>query len=304
MYEATARPPENLRDSCPRDLTAALKEAARSLGADLVGVADPARLAEEPPRHSPQAIFPEAKSIIVLGRRITRGTLRGVEEGTNWNTYEFFGRQWIEDQYLSRTSFEVVCFLEDIGYEAVPVFAYPPETPAMGIPTAEGRPAPNVIPDARIAAAVAGLGEIGRLGELITPEFGTLQRLCIILTDALLDFDEPRTFDFCRGCNACVEACPLGAASADRESEVQRAGLKWKELQLNEGLCHICKNGAYQSRFVGSSKIDRTAAACMRACLVSLERRGLLARKFHNPFRVRSAWSVNACGEVDSGGRL
>ena len=304
MYKATVRPPENLRDASPPDLTCAVKEAALSLGADLVGIADPARLAQEPPRRRPQAIFPEVKSIIVLGRRITRGTLRGIEEGTNWNTYELFGRQWIEDQYLSRTSFEVVCFIEDIGYEAVPIFAYPPDTASMGVATAEGGPAPNVIPDVRTIAAAAGLGEIGRHGELITPEFGTLQRLCVILTDARLELDEPRSFNFCRGCSACIDACPLRAVSADQESEVQRAGLRWSELRFNEALCSICKNGAYQSRFVGSSKIDRIAAACGRACLVSLETRGLLTRRFSNPFRVRDAWSVSAFGKVDSGGRM
>ena len=303
MPKAAIHPPGDLADADPDALAAAVKDAARDLGADLVGLADPARLADEPEEKRPQSIFPEVATVIVLGRRITRGTVRGIEEATNHHNYKSFGVTWLEDQYLSRTAFELTCFLEDIGYEACPVFAYPSDMKAMGVPLREGAPAPNVLPDARVAAVAAGLGEVGRLGDLITPEFGPLQKLSLILTDAPMTADAPRGFGFCDGCAACAEACPLEAAKVERQSEVTRGGVTWSEFDFDAARCGVCKNGALPPRFPGSSRVERIPAACGRACLASLEERGKLTRAFANPFRVRPPWSVDAFGAVESGGR-
>lgn len=64
-----------------KDFTSMLKEFASQRGADLVGIANVGRFEELPTEKHPSSIFPEAKSVVVLGRRITRGTLRGMEEG-------------------------------------------------------------------------------------------------------------------------------------------------------------------------------------------------------------------------------
>ncbi len=71
---------------------AALKDRARAAGADLVGIADAALFREQPAEGNPLAIFPECRAVVVIGRRILRGSLRGVEEGTNFgSTYRTFG---------------------------------------------------------------------------------------------------------------------------------------------------------------------------------------------------------------------
>ncbi|MEM1562698.1 MAG: (4Fe-4S)-binding protein, partial [Candidatus Bathyarchaeia archaeon] len=58
-----------------------VKNLARKLGADLVGVAPIERFKDVPAHMHPASILPEAKSIIVVGRQIVRGALRGIEEG-------------------------------------------------------------------------------------------------------------------------------------------------------------------------------------------------------------------------------
>lgn len=68
--------------------------------------------------------------------------------------------------------------------------------------------------------AEAGLGYRGRSGLLITPEFGTRQRLGIITTPAEgLPFQGGNqhewVLDFCDSCNKCVRACPAGAIRDD-----------------------------------------------------------------------------------------
>jgi reductive dehalogenase len=69
-------------------------------------------------------------------------------------------------------------------------------------------------------AVDAGLGELGRLGYLITPEFGPHVRIAKVLTNLPLFPDPPITFgvtDYCTNCGICAAECPSGAISPDRE---------------------------------------------------------------------------------------
>ncbi len=115
-----------------------------------------------PPERSPLSIFPEMTAAIVIGRRITRGTLRGLEEGTNLGLYEQFGYSWLDTQFVALSTFEVGEWLEDRGWEAVPLFPFPTEAYPQGIAVREGAPAPNVYPDFDHAAVAAGLVPILR----------------------------------------------------------------------------------------------------------------------------------------------
>ncbi len=63
-------------------------------------------------------------------------------------------------------------------------------------------------------AIKAGLGEYGRLGLLITPEFGPRIRLGKIFTNLPLAHDAPTGFGvkaFCDICRACSDGCPVKA---------------------------------------------------------------------------------------------
>jgi len=61
------------------------------------------------------------------------------------------------------------------------------------------------------AAELSGIGVVTRNYLLTSPEYGNLLWLSAVLTDAELVPDERREYDFCAGCNKCVEACPSGA---------------------------------------------------------------------------------------------
>lgn len=65
--------------------------------------------------------------------------------------------------------------------------------------------------DIKRLATSAALGAIGKSSLVITPEFGPRARFAVILTDALIELDNPREFDFCEDCSACMEACQAGA---------------------------------------------------------------------------------------------
>ncbi|MEN8613666.1 reductive dehalogenase [Dehalogenimonas sp. THU2] len=63
-------------------------------------------------------------------------------------------------------------------------------------------------------AVVSGLGEQGRLGQCIMPEYGTMARLGSIVTDLPLAPDKPidaGIWKFCQTCALCASHCPSGA---------------------------------------------------------------------------------------------
>ena len=99
----------------------------------------------------------------------------------------------------SRMVFTTAClaeFLRNLGWQAI----------GCGNDTALSIP----------LAIDAGLGECGRNGMLMTPEFGARLRLCKIFTDAPLLTDSPIEFgvtDFCEKCGKCARACPVGAVA-------------------------------------------------------------------------------------------
>jgi reductive dehalogenase len=79
-------------------------------------------------------------------------------------------------------------------------------------------------------AVDAGLGEVGRLGLLMTKEFGPRVRLGCVTTDLALVPDGPVDIGvegFCRVCKKCAHCCPSGSISFDDPREIDGV-LKWK----------------------------------------------------------------------------
>lgn len=268
-----------------------LKVYAKERGADLVGVAAPGRFRGVPADANPLSIFPECKSVVVLGRRVLRGSLRGVEEGTNFNsTYSTFGYRYLEDNFLSRTTYDVAIWLESKGYEGVPLFGYSPEGMPKGAAVAKGKPAPNVIVDAEYAAQAAGLENMGLGGLFITPEYGPRQRFALVLTDAELDADGMLTEPVCSGCRKCVDACPFGAIAAGKTEAFGPEGAATERAFVDYEVCRKCPNGAMGAAGHGT-RPDRLAAACSRACVAAMEEAGKLTNRFEKPFRKREPWA-------------
>lgn len=274
--------------------TADFKARARACGADLAGIAPIGRFRDVPADRNPRSIFPECRSVIVLARRICRGSLRGVEEGTNFgSTYQCFGYTWVEDNFLSQTSYDLSLWIEEQGFEAVPLFAYSEAGMPKGVPVAPDRPAPNVYIDPRYAVPAAGLGEVGLGGFILTPEYGTRQRFAFILTDAELEGDPVQTVRLCADCDGCAKACPFGAIHLDRTHAVEVEGRSMPVAEVDTALCASCPNGAFLAGGRGREP-DRIAAACGRECLVRLEQAGRLDNRFENGFRKRAAWQLDA----------
>jgi epoxyqueuosine reductase len=271
------------------DLKQGIKQAALAAGADLFGVADIGRFEGVAPEHHPLSIKPETRSVIVLGKRIVRGALRGVEEGTHFQSYNLYGYNWL-DQFLAIATFQTCAYLEDQRWEAVPLMNLPPQVPPMGIAVRPGQPEPNVTVDCDEAAVRGGLGEIGYCGMLLTPQFGHRQRVQAILTAAELEPDPILAEPICNQCMACVESCPFGAISKTATAERVICGKVMPVAAIDYSRCTHCQNGPRPNKYHKAAPPDRTAAICMRSCLDQLGREGRIEDVPQQPFRRREPW--------------
>lgn len=264
-----------------------VKKIAAVFGADLIGIAPIARLAHLPKAENPLSIFPQAKNMIVIGRRIPHGSLRGMLEGTEIdNSFSHFGFNYLEDQYLAKTTYDITIWFESKGFEAVPMFAYEYNGHPQAVPVSPDKPAPNVYVDYQLAAQATGLGEIGRGGFFLTSEFGPLQRFAMLLTDAELDPDPVQKPFLCNKCNACADSCPSSAIDASKSFIKGIPGAACSISELSKSKCAKCKAGAIQCDEGRFYKTERIGAACGLACLAALEAKDVLKTKFKHPFKA------------------
>lgn len=104
-------------------------------------------------------------------------------------------------------------------------------------------------------AVDAGLGELGRLGYLVTKELGPRVRLGAVTTDLPLIPDKPVDIgieDFCRICKKCAKCCPSNSIPEEKDQTVVNGLRRWK---LNDETC-----------FEYWGKIGTDCNICMRVC--------------------------------------
>jgi len=84
---------------------------------------------------------------------------------------------------------------------------------------------------APLVARDAGLGEIGRMGLLMTPDLGPRVRIGVVTTNMQMIVDQyipiASMIDFCRICKKCAENCPSKSISFDDRKEMNEA-LRWQ----------------------------------------------------------------------------
>ena len=103
-------------------------------------------------------------------------------------------------------------------------------------------------------AVDAGLGEVGRLGYLISSKFGARVRIFVTLTDMPLSPDRPISIgadEFCKRCKKCAESCPSRSILLG-DKVLYKGALKWK---LDEDAC-----------FDYWSKVGTDCSICMAVC--------------------------------------
>jgi len=225
-----------------------LKEFALANGLDLFGVSNIERFKDAPLRMHPASIFPEAKSVIVVGKRILRGGWRGIEEGTYWPNYTYFDYHGLLNSFfIHKPLYELACFIENFGWEAVPYYPGVPEAQPKVNPLRKGGVPPNVHLAIRIAAVAAGIGEIGWSKVFLTKKYGPRQRLAAIITDLELEPDPLlKPGSICTRCMECVKNCPSKAIPHIKEKKTVRIKIEdyeyeWADVHM--GKCTLSYHG-------------------------------------------------------------
>lgn len=188
-------PTERLPFETPAAAAAEIKRVARLFGADLVGVTEVDERWNYTHRYSralggdkPNDVADGCSHVVVIAREMDPGLIDTVPSAlsgaaTGWGYSEDTATLLALSQYLV-----------NLGYRAVPTL----NDSALAIPY----------------ALAAGLGEYGRHGMVITPEYGPRVRFGKIFTDLPMDTDRPVSFgvkEFCEICRKCTEGCPVGA---------------------------------------------------------------------------------------------
>jgi epoxyqueuosine reductase QueG len=226
------------------ELTKYVKEYARSLGANLVGVAPVSRWAKAPVEHSPQGIFPEAKNVIVCACHFLDAPAElGAEEDPRYPGPAM--TQMNVSAMLHDIAWKVVRRLERLGHRAM-FIRQSGQWRYRAAELSSGESDRGWVGDLchYYAAVCAGLGEIGWQNICLTPEFGPRQRFVSILTDADLTptpmYDGPA---LCDRCKLCAKNCPTHCFDEDVSGEMRHIKVEGRRYEFPDRNLWRCATG-------------------------------------------------------------
>ncbi|MBZ0216167.1 MAG: hypothetical protein K8F25_06425, partial [Fimbriimonadaceae bacterium] len=180
-----------------------VKQLAKSLGADLVGIASAKTLNAFPPDplwpQTPDRVSPSCKSVIVIVHRIPVAAFRA-KSGVVVQYMDM-----VVLRRMDKIAYRVAEFLEKNGHPSFVTAAQ--ETDWSYKNASYGRLS------TRHLGIEAGLGTFGLEVNILTPEFGPRVYLTGILTDIELEPDKIMTEQVCIGesCSRCLHSCPTDA---------------------------------------------------------------------------------------------
>jgi len=260
----------------PKDnyaFTHRVKAAARLYGADMVGITRIGPLwlyacnAKDEPIKLPEGINTAIVMAVEMDYDRIRTSPSPIAGSATGNGY-------------SRMAFTGACvarYLTELGWQAI----------SSGNDTALSIP----------LAIDAGLGELGRNGMLITPQYGPRVRLLKVFTNAPLQPDQSMDFGvkaFCDVCVKCATTCPSGSIAETPMTSVgptlsnNPGAVKW---YINPETCLAFwrKNGVSCSNCIRSCPFNKSPGKIhdLARCLIKARSR------FLNRFLV---WIDDICG--------
>jgi len=188
-------PEDRVPVDSPEDMSREIKHVAEVFGADLVGITGYderwvythaySRLGET---EKEQELPTDLPHVIVIAQEMKKDLLDTVPSALSGTA------TGVGYSYDTLVLLGLAQYIQNLGYRAVATM----NDTALAVPY----------------AIKAGLGEYGRLGLLITEEFGPRVRIGKIFTDLPLTHDQPKSFgvkEFCETCRRCSDACPVNA---------------------------------------------------------------------------------------------
>lgn len=258
----------------PDKLTSLVKDAAMFYGSDLVGITDLDkrwvydRNIYKPFKFGDVEHPVETEEGFIIPNSVNKAVVMAIHMNKDFvlespNVANFAATE-LGYSKMGFLAISLAEFIRALGYNAIPCM----NDTALSIPL----------------AISAGLGQLGRNGLLLTPEYGACIRLCKVLTDMPLNIDKPIDFgqtEFCKQCLACARACPAGAISFDDRTfagvcESNNPGVaKWyvdvvkclRFWQTNGAACSNCIAACpFTKGFVPTQCLECERCGCSDGC--------------------------------------
>ena len=177
-----------------------IKKMIMESGADLCGIASVDRFDEAPEGFHPCDVLPSCKSVVVFAKKFLNGTLQCK------STIPYTIVRNILSDKMDKMAVQLCTELEERGVVAIPTGTNGPTL----YDELTGRYR-NIV-SAKHCAVKAGLGRIGKNTLLITPKYGNMVWLSVVLVDIPLEADSVIEGSPCPDkCKRCVEVCPVKA---------------------------------------------------------------------------------------------
>lgn len=218
-WEDVAEKPVEVKD--PADMSELVKQVGRIYGSTLVRIAryNPLWSYEQ---HTGGRGYGRAEKIEIPEWWEYAIVLGVPHEWDQMKANPTFGHSIDAYNEVSIATARLTSFIKSLGYAARP---HCPDTGYEVI-------VPPIMVD-------AGVGEQGRFGTVITPEFGANFRPAVITTNLPMKPDKPIDIgvrEFCEHCKICAETCPSESVSFDSPKEIRGRGFDgW---QINIETCH------------------------------------------------------------------
>ena len=235
-------PEERIEFSSPTESSRVIKQAAKTVGADLIGITQFDKrwsytelFSMESLGPKPNEISDDLSNVIVIGQSMDSELIDTAPSALSGAAT---GMGYSQDALVLLTLSQ---FIKNLGYRAIPSM----NDSALAIPY----------------AIQAGLGEYGKHGLVITPEFGSSIRFGKIFTDMPLLHDKPVRFgvnEMCRICQACSKACPSKAIPDTKPS------IRTFNRSNVSGITKWTIDG--EACFSYWAKINTDCAVCIRIC--------------------------------------
>ena len=181
---------------------------ALELGADSVRIArveDYEKIVTTDAR--PSYLADGMKSIIIFEKHLLTGTMATRSVTTQ------AGNSHLALDFAEETSFRLGEWLEDRGHLALPLS---PEYADLDIKASGAG-----LLDLKWTGEFAGLGHVGLNHNFLSPKYGSRVYLCVVLTDAELEADQPLEKPLCPGlsCGRCAVVCPPQAIPLEGQQD-------------------------------------------------------------------------------------
>lgn len=259
-------------------LSKRVKEFARKNGADLIGTASVDLFKKAPEGHKPRDLLADAKSVIILAKRIPVSVVKSIP-----SPYYAAACHSLNEQ-LRVLAHGITLFLEDLGYEALPIEPGISDF-ARDVEIIREEPTPEIkmLGDFshRHAAVMAGLGEISAASYVVVSKYGPRVRFVSVITSAPIEpdplLDESDKICKPEECErACVKACPPQALRGDGtidhfKCRNYRVPDRYT-LEYFKDIARLYENGVppirrinILSRLYSSSGLE-TCGRCIKAC--------------------------------------